>query len=321
MGSSVPPFLPVDPCLSGAASARDPIPVIGSFVSAPPPDRALVIDPGFLRSRDRACLRILDRCDVARTAQLTTLIYRRRQTAQERLAVLHRLGYLDRAVLPPVTRGGASLAFRLSAHARRRLGYEPLTRSRAGTQLRHSLNVVETACALVQSQDSTGPLVQAWLTEVMAVDELAHVYPDTIVALQGPMGSAVVCLEIDEGTEHGPDIRDKLDRYADAFAGRSGWHAVFVAPGRARVDFLARVGRRSGHSALVGRAWALVLAELRRDGLRTSVAPLFPGGHRRALGELLTDPRPRRCPTPVATDAWLGVLGEGGDEEIGEAIR
>jgi Replication-relaxation len=295
--------------------------VIGSFVSTPPPERRLVFDPGFLRTRDRSCLRSLYRCDVATTAQLVTLVYRRRQTAQERLAVLHRLGYLDRAVLPPRTPGGASLAFRVSARARRRLGYESLTRSRAGTQLRHSLDAVETVCALVRSRPTAQPLVQVWLTEVMAACELPGVYPDTIVALHASTGSAVVCLEIDEGTEHGPEIRDKLARYADALADRSGWHGLFATPGRERIEFLARVARRDGdRPPLAGRARALPLGELRSAGLGTSITPLFTGGHRVALDDLLADPTPRSCPTPVGTDAWLRVLGEGGDEDIDEDI-
>jgi hypothetical protein len=297
--------------------------VIGTFVSAPVPDRRLVIDPGFLRYRDRACLRLLYRCDVATTPQLTTLVYRRRQTAQERLSVLYRLGYLDRAVLPPHSRGGAPLAFRVSARGRRRLGYDALTRFRAGTQLRHSINIVETVCALVTSAppDATS-LVQLWYPESNAADVLDGVYPDSVVVLQGPLGSAVLCLEIDEGTEHGPDIRDKLARYAETLRGRAGWQVVFVAPGRERTSFLARVAKRNGgHPGIVGRAWALVLDELRELGTAASVSPLFGGGRRTLLAGLLCDPTPRPCPTPVATDAWLRLLAEGGDENRDAALR
>jgi hypothetical protein len=83
------------------------------------------------------------------------------------------------------------------------------TRSRAGTQLRHSLNVVETVCALVNStrDDASEQLVQAWLSEVMARDLLPRTYPDAVVALQAPTGSGVLCLEIDESTERGPSPR------------------------------------------------------------------------------------------------------------------
>jgi hypothetical protein len=306
-----------------ALDARDPSPVIGTFASAPALDRRVIVDPGLLPYRDRACLRILYRVDVATTAQLRTLVFRRRQTAQERLSALYRVGYLDRAVLPPSTRGGAPLAFRVSAKARRRLGYLSLTRFRAGTQLRHSLNVVETVCALVRATSPSGePLVQLWYPEDNSADLLPGVYPDSVVALQSPHGSAVLCLEIDEGTEHGPQIRDKLDRYGDALAGRSGWHIVLVAPSRQRVDFLARVAKRNdGYPGITGRAWALVLAEFSGAGLATAVVPLFCGGRRHALVELLNDPMARRCPTPVGTDAWRQVLGDGGAEESDEALR
>jgi Replication-relaxation len=297
--------------------------MIGAFTSAAAQDRRTVMDPGLLRYRDRACLRILYRCDVATTAQLTTLVYRRRQTAKERLSALYRVGYLDRSVLPPSTRGGAPLAFRVSAKARRRLGCLSLTRFRAGTQFRHSLNVVETVCALVRATPASGePIVQVWYPEYIAADLLPGVYPDSLVALQAPSGSAVLCLEIDGGTEHGPQIRDKLARYGDALRGRSCWNVVFVAPSRQRVDFLARVARPGGGDpGVIRRAWALVLGELSGSGLGTTLAPLFIGDRRLALGELVTDPVPRRCPTPVGTDAWLQVLGTGGAEETEEALR
>jgi hypothetical protein len=323
MGSSAPRSLPPNSCVAAALVARDPSPVIGTFASAPALDRRVIVDPGLFRYRDRACLRILYRCDVATTAQLTTLVYRRRQTAQERLSALYHVGYLDRAVLPPSTRGGAPLAFRVSAKARRHLGYLSLTRFRAGTQLRHSLNVVETVCALVRATPPSGEsLVQLWYPECLAADLLPGVYPDSVVALQTPSGSAVLCLEIDEGTEHGPQLRDKLARYSDALRGRSGWYVVFVAPSRERVDLLARVAKRGGgFPGLAERAWALVLGEISSTGLASNSVPLFQGGPRLALGELVTDPLPRRCPTPVATDAWLQVLGYGGDEETDEALR
>ncbi len=297
--------------------------MIGTFASAPALDRRVVVDPGLLRYRDRACLRILYRCDVATTSQLTTLVYRRRQTAQERLSSLYELGYLDRAVLPPTTRGGSPLAFRVSAKGRRRLGYDSFTRFRAGTQLRHSLNVVETVCALVRTPTSDDrPLVQLWYSEYMASDLLPGVYPDSVVALQAPTGSAVLCLEIDEATEHGPQIRDKLARYANALDGHLGWQVVFVTPSRERIDFLARVARRNGgYPGLAGRAWALVLGELGQAGLATTAASLFVGGHRTTLGDLIVDRTPRRCPAPVCTEGWLKVLGYGGDEETDEALR
>lgn len=298
--------------------------MIGAFTSAPAPPRRVIVDPGFLSYRDRAALRILYRADVATTAQLTTLAYTRRQTAQERLTTLYRAGYLERAILPPSTRGGAPFAFRVSPRGRRRLGYDPLTRSRAGTQLRHSLNVVETVCALVRAPvtDATEPLVQAWLSEVMAHDLLARTYPDAVVVLQAASGSAVLCLEIDENTERGPVIRDKLSRYETALRYKAGWHLLFVVPSSERAGSLAGTGRhKGGYPGLAGRAWALVLPDLRTHGLDVIVVALNPGIERTTLGALLVDPTPRRCSTPVGTDAWLRVLGYGGHEDFDEALR
>ncbi len=298
--------------------------MIGAFTSAPAPPRRVIVDPGFLSYRDRAALRILYRADVATTAQLTTLAYTRRQTAQERLTTLYRAGYLERAILPPSTRGGAPFAFRVSPRGRRRLGYDPLTRSRAGTQLRHSLNVVETVCALVRAPitDATEPLVQAWLSEVMAHDLLARTYPDAVVVLQAASGSAVLCLEIGENTERGPVIRDKLSRYETALRHKAGWHLLFVVGSAERVGSLARTGRhKGGYPGLAGRAWALVLPDLRTRGLDAGVVALNPNVPRTTLGALLVDPTPRRCSTPVGTDAWLRVLGYGGHEDFDEALR
>jgi hypothetical protein len=298
--------------------------MIGAFSTAPAPARRVIVDPSFLPYRDRAALRTLYRADVATTAQLTVLAYARRQTAQERLSRLYRAGYLERAILPPSSRGGAPFAFRVSPRGRRRLGYDPLTRSRAGTQLRHSLNGVETVCALVgASGDGAGePLVQAWLTEVMAHDLLPKVYPDAVVVLQAATGSGVLCLEIDQNTERCPVIRGKLGRYETALRSRTGWHLLFVVPSIERAGSLARhASHKGGYPGLAGKAWALVLPELGTHGLDTGVVALNPNVARTTLGALLVDSTPRRCPTPVGTDAWLQVLGLGGNEDFTEALR
>ncbi len=297
--------------------------MIGAFTAAPAPPRRVIVDPGFLSTRDRAALRILYRADVATTAQLTTLAYARRQTTQERLALLYRAGYLEREILPPSSRGGAPYAFRISPRGRRRLGYDPLTRSRAGTQLRHSLNGVETVCALLNAgAGAAEPLLQAWLAEVMAHDLLPKVYPDAVVVLQAPTGSAVLCLEIDQNTERCPVIRDKLGRYETALRSKTGWHVLFVVPSAERSGSLARhATEKGGYPGLAGQAWALVLPELRTRGLDARVVALNPNVPRTTLGALLADPTSRRCLTPVGTDTWLQVLGLGGDEDFTEALR
>jgi hypothetical protein len=95
-----------------------------------------------------------------------------------------------------------------------------------------------------------------------------------------------------------------------------------VAPSRERVEFLARVVKRDGgYPMLIDRAWAVVLGDLGQRALEAVAVPLFVGGHRTTVGELLSDPTPRRCPTPVRSDDWLRVLGDGGAEETNEALR
>lgn len=64
-----------------------------------------------------------------------------------------------------------------------------------------------------------------------------------------------------------------------------------------------------------------MLADLGRSGLETVVAPLFVGGRRQMLAEAVADRTSRRCPTPVGTDVWLQILGNGGVEETDDALR
>lgn len=281
------------------------------------------LDAGFLGTRDRATLRILNRADVATTAQLVSLVYHRRQTAQEHLSALYRAGWLERAVLPPDTRGGAPLAFRLAPRARRRLGYGPLTRSRAGTQLRHSLNIVETVAALTKLavEPPDRHPVQAWLPESITGDaKLPHVYPDSVVTLQLTGHSGVLCLEIDQSTEHAPQIRDKLTRYEPAIRSRLGWHVLFVVETAARAAYLARVAREPSFPGLAGRAWAIVLSDLKTAGVEAAAVSLELRGGRNTLAAIVRDPRPRRCDTPVGSDAWLELLASGGGEDLAEAL-
>ncbi|MDQ3689386.1 MAG: replication-relaxation family protein [Chloroflexota bacterium] len=60
------------------------------------------------------------------------------------------------------------------------------------------------------------------------------VEPDGVVILQLKTLSAVVCIELDEGTEHQPVIIDKLERYVAQLRDRRGWHLLFVVPGGGR---------------------------------------------------------------------------------------
>jgi hypothetical protein len=191
-----------------------------------------------------------------------------------------------------------------------RLGY---TDRRTGglAHLRHALDTVTAVCALV-------PAAQLWLPESISADaSIEPARPDGVVVLEVGGRSGVLCLEIDEATEHAPQIKAKLTVYERVLADRLGWHVVFVVPTAARLSWLRRVAR----SDLGGRAWAVILADLESDGLDAPVVPLGRSGQSRPLRSILDDPRSRRSPTPVGSDAWIELLGSGGGEELDEVLR
>jgi hypothetical protein len=265
---------------------------------------------------DRACLRLLGRCEAATPEQLARLVYRSRRTAQKRLRRLWQLGLVERAHLPPA-HGGAPVAYRVSVRGRERLGY-PARRKEGVTHLRHTLDTVETVCALV-GEDRNNPAslpVTLWLTESMSRDVLrGDVRPDTIVALDLAGGSAVVCLEVDEATQHGPVIVATLEAYERALAGRAGWHLLFVAPNDARVDWIRTLARgRPGHT-LAGRGWAVTLGKLRAGGPNASIRSLGHGRDEPPLETLATARGRRRSSAPVGSAAWVELLGNGGAED------
>ena len=277
-------------------------------------------DPGHLRVRDRAVLRILNRSEVATAAQLAVLAYGNRRLAQARLRQLWQMGYLERSTLPPIgPRGGAPYAYRLSSACLHRLGYRR-NPWRGPGYLAHTLDAVEAVCALIRTSDPEAePLVQLWLPESIVADALPNgPVPDTIIVLNARTGSGVVCLEIDESTQHVAPIRDKLRAYRQAIGGRSGWHALFVVPSRARGGWLRRVAQGCD---LTGVSLIVVTAdELHRRGTAAELASAAGPSRTLPLGTLLSDGRPRRSVTPVATQAWLELLGSGGGEERGELL-
>ena len=275
---------------------------------------ALARDPGHLPLRDRAVLRILNRTGAATAAQLTTLAYRNRRLAQDRLRRLWTWGYLERTTLPPAgTRGGAPYAYRLAPAATRRLGYRR-TPWRGPGYLAHTLDAVEAVCAIVRSTDpETRPIVALWLPESIAGDLLpGGPLPDAVIVLESGTGPAVVCLEIDEHTQHRTPIRDKLAAYSRALDARPGWHVLFVVPSPDRARWLRRVGRDAG--AGEARAWVTTLDELRSAGAAARLAPIAgqPSGTA-ALADLATGPA-MPSTAPVGTVRWLEVLGSGGSE-------
>jgi hypothetical protein len=274
------------------------------------------LDIGLLDVRDRACLRLLNRVEVATPSQLAILIYPSRRTSFRHLRRLWHLGLVERAPILPI-QGGIPVAYRLSRRGMNRLGY---TDRRLGgvAHLRHALDVVASVCALVQADPG---LVQAWLPESIAGDAgVEPARPDSIVALQTAEGSGVLCLEIDEATEHEPQIRSKLPAYERVMANRPGWHVMFVVPTSDRLAWLQRVGRPPA-SLLRRRVWAVVLADLEGAGLDAQIAQVGRAGESQPFRSILDDPGPRPCPTPVGSDAWVRLLGSGGGEDLDEALR
>jgi len=159
--------------------------------------------------------------------------------------------------------------------------------------------------------------MQAWLTAPMAAKVFGgRVEPDGVVVLQLSERSAVLCIELDEGTEHHPVIIDKLERYATQLGDRAGWHLLFVVPGRERLMRIRRLARRPGLTTLRGHAWVALLADVRTRGLATDTYPAWSHGGPIALADLIDDPRDRRSATPVGSDAWLSMLATGGVEDF-----
>ena len=281
-------------------------------------ERALLssLDVGLLSVRDRACLRLLYRAGVATADQLATLIYPSRRTALRRLRRLWQLGLLERAPLAP-ERGGIPVAYRITRRGSKCLGYHD-TRTGGVSRVRHSLDIVDAVCALVRS---AAGCVQVWLTEPMTDGVLpADVRPDSVVVLQVDSGSAALCLEIDESTEHSPTIRTRLGAYERAVAGRRGWHVLWVVPTEERLGWFRRIGRWDQRAGLEGSSWGIVLDDLRALGLRAPTQPIGWSGGAVPLEAIVADPKIRSCSTPVGSPDWIRLLGSGGAEDTDEAL-
>jgi hypothetical protein len=275
------------------------------------------LDVGLLSVRDRACLRLLYRAGVATADQLATLVFPSRRTALRRLRRLWQLGLLERAPLAP-ERGGIPVAYRISRRGSKRLGYHD-TRTGGVSRVRHALDIVDAVCALVRSAPDA---VQLWLTEPMIDTELpSDVRPDSVVVVQLGSLSAVLCLEVDEATEHSPTIRARLAAYERALAGRTGWHVLWVVPTEERLGWFRRIGRWDQRPGLEGCSWGVVLDDLRSLGLRAPTQPIAWSGGAIPLGAVVADTTVRACPTPVGSPAWVRLLGSGGAEDTDEALR
>lgn len=274
------------------------------------------LDIGFLHHRDRAVLRILDRAEAATARQLAILVYGHRRIAQRRLLRLWQAGLLERAIVPHTQRGGAELAYRLSDRARRRLG-DTATRARGSSRLGHTLDVVETVCALVSANDDPrqDSPVQLWLDEPNAAAVLGTPpYPDGVVALESDEGSGVICLEIDEATQRRAVIEAKLNGYRRLLDAYPTWWLLFVVPSRTRAGWLRSVAGQADER-VAARAWVTSLSALQLHHLGAPVRALA-DGRTSTVRELAHTTDGRRTSAPVGSEEWLRLLGEGGVEEL-----
>jgi len=189
-------------------------------------------------------------------------------------------------------------------------------------QLRHDLHVLDAVCALARPDPRApgGYPLSAWCTPAMSARFIDEVVPDALLALQLDSGSAVLALEVDEGTEHAPVIRDKLARYAQALDGWGGWHLLFVVGEPERARWLRDLTRRtSGLTALEGRTWVTTIEALRRGALGAQIASLSGGAPAEVVGICMSDVE-RRTAHPVGGDAWLRLMGSGAGEDFRDAF-
>jgi hypothetical protein len=278
------------------------------------PASALPVDLDLLPIRDRAFLRLLNRAGAATAVQLAQLVYGSLRVAQKHLLQLYRSGLLERLPLADERYGQAEYAYRLGSIGHERLG----TRNAPSpaTYLRHTLDIVATVCALNRTEDREHPPVQLWYTDTMTTSILSRwLRPDSIVVVTTDAGSAVLALEIDEGTIFQRSVRAKLALYRRPLSTRPNWHLLVVVPTQLRLEWMVRTAAPLG---LAPRAWVVTLADLAMNSLDAVLKPLA-GQAPFPVRSLLTPPQ-RLLPAPVGSRAWLELLAAGGGETEGGAL-
>lgn len=278
-------------------------------------------DLRLLRARDRALLRLINRSKAATNDQLADLTRAHIRKIQHRTRLLWQAGYLERSNLPPADRGGSPIVYRLSPTARVRLGYHD-RRAAGVAELQHRLDTLETIRSLARPRHDTRYPIQGWLSEELASGLPGpRVQPDSLAIVQLHSGSAVFCLEVDEGTQHAPVIRRKLTAYRHALERRPGWLLLFVVPSAARRSWLVRQAAVEPTLGAWAAGWVCELPPVAASGLDAPAWSLSATHDSRPLRALAIDRRPRRCPTPVGSRAWLQLLASGGGEDLDEALQ
>ena len=274
------------------------------------------LDIGLLHYRDRAVLRILDRAEAATAASSRSSSTVTSGSPSGGCSASGRPASSSARSWP--TPSAAAPSSRTAASAGGGVAEPAAGAGRSGeNRLGHTLDVVDTVCALVSASDDPrhhSP-VWLWLDEPNAAAVLGTPpYPDGVVALQSDGRSAVICLEIDEATQRRAVIEAKLNGYRRLLDAYPTWWLLFVVPSRTRARWLRSVAGQADER-VVARAWVTSLTALQLRHLDAPVRALA-DGRTATVRELADTTDGCRTSAPVGSEEWLRLLGEGGVEEL-----
>ncbi len=207
------------------------------------------------------------------------------------------------------------MAYRLSESGRRRLHLNPY-RSPSLVTVRHQLDGVEFVTGIHRQERG---LVQLWWPESMIPNLGDAIHPDQLVIIDTGEASALFLVEVDESTERPPVIRERLNAYAKMFAVRhAGWYLIWVVNSPARLARLRQIAAPMEIANLTGRCWGVPIGEVSKLGGSAQVVTIGENRSPTTLRSLATDPKSRRTPYPVGSDAWIQLLADDGLEDVRE---
>jgi hypothetical protein len=180
-----------------------------------------------LPTRDQNLLQWLLSADIVTAGLATVLVYGQLRTAQRRLARLTELGILRSFWAAGKHRPRGRHAYVLTRQARfdleriaRPAGPHPRRPDMPPSAAIHQLATHDLLAAFLGAGDpARGEGLVAWLPERACGALLGgHVRPDALAILRFGGRAVTLFVERDLGTEHGPQLADKIHRYRAAFA-------------------------------------------------------------------------------------------------------
>ena len=283
-----------------------------------------------LPERDRGLLLWLVHGDVV-TAELAALLaYGHRRVAQRRLARLVEYGLLTGFWAANRQRPRGRYAYSLTKPVRAALersvwpdGRPPLSDGvpEAVSPVIHGLATHDVLAAFLRASDpGRGYGLAAWAPERPLI-RLARglLRPDALAVVRAGDASIVLAIERDLGTERGPVLAAKLERYRrvyDASPARAPLHVGFVVDSARRAASVrARLRGGEGGGAPGGSAvFAWVVAEPALAADPYGAVWLAPGGDEARVVDLAPhwagDPWPWRRPGDLADPAALEALDD-----------